>query len=292
MNEKNRIKTPTTFAEQVNILKSRNLIVENEENAEEILSRINYYRFSAYTLTYKTNDFFSDKITFNEIYQLYIFDKKLRNLTLGLLETIEVLFRTQIAYYIAHEYGSLGYTDGNNFYSRNRHKKMMEKIESAIRKSDEIFIKHHRSHYNDHFPIWVVIEVFSFGMLSILFSNLKETDRNTIANNNFNVPYKYIKSWLHSLSTLRNICAHYGRTYDKPLTIKPMISNKDRKIGANNEYIFGAIFVAGKLMPDAEEWNSYIVNLSSLIEEYEIINLDLIGFPDNWENLLQSVNGN
>jgi len=289
MDGANRLKNPTTFAEQVEILKSRDLIIENEETAKDILSRVNYYRFSAYTLSHKTNDLFNNKITFNQIYQLYIFDKKLRNLTLGLLETIEILFRTRIAYYIAHEYGALGYKDENNFQNVNRHRIMMEKIRSAIGKSDEIFVKHHKSHYNDEFPIWVVIEVFSFGMLSTLFSNLKDTGRNKIANNNFGIPPWYIKSWLHSLSFLRNICAHYGRIYDKPLIIKPLISKKDRESGVNHKYIFGAIFVAGKLMKDEDEWSSYKLNLTALIEQYEMIDLELIGFPPNWENLLQSL---
>ena len=87
-----RIKTPTTFEEQVDILISRNLMVEDREKAIEVLSRINYYRLSAYMLTFKTNDEFEDGITFNEIYILYEFDKRLRNMIMGVLETIEITF--------------------------------------------------------------------------------------------------------------------------------------------------------------------------------------------------------
>ena len=104
-----RIKTPTTFEEQVDILISRNLKVEDREKAIEVLSRINYYRLSAYMLTSKTNDEFEDGITFNEIYILYEFDKRLRNMILGVLETIEITFRTEISYLIAHKYGALGH---------------------------------------------------------------------------------------------------------------------------------------------------------------------------------------
>ena len=86
MDDKNiRIKTPTTFEEQVDILMSRNLEVEDRQKAIEILSRINYYRLSAYMLTFKANDEFEDGITFDEIYDLYEFDKRLKNIIMFLM---------------------------------------------------------------------------------------------------------------------------------------------------------------------------------------------------------------
>jgi len=38
-----KIKKPTTFEEQIELLKSRGLIVDDEEKAFYILQRINYY---------------------------------------------------------------------------------------------------------------------------------------------------------------------------------------------------------------------------------------------------------
>ncbi|HLR59469.1 MAG TPA: hypothetical protein VK094_03265 [Pseudogracilibacillus sp.] len=47
------LKEPKTLTEQIHILRERNLNVGNEVFAKEVLSQINYYRFSAYTLTLK-----------------------------------------------------------------------------------------------------------------------------------------------------------------------------------------------------------------------------------------------
>ncbi len=47
--ERERIKEPKTFQEQVNILKERDLIIEDK--ARKILSCINYYRLSAENYT-------------------------------------------------------------------------------------------------------------------------------------------------------------------------------------------------------------------------------------------------
>ena len=63
---KSTIKKPTTFIEQVDILKSRNLQIEEEEQAIETLRRINYYRLSAYMLSFKSGDRFHDGVSFSD----------------------------------------------------------------------------------------------------------------------------------------------------------------------------------------------------------------------------------
>lgn len=290
-NETNRIKTPTTFDEQVDILVSRNLIVENREEAIDILGRINYYRLSAYMLTYKTNNKFKDGITFKEIYQLYEFDKTLRNMLIKILETIEITFRTQISYLIAHKYGSLGHMDIKNFINPKYHTNMIKNMDSEINRSNEIFIQHHINEYQGLFPVWVSIEVVSFNLLSKMYSNLKNEDKSIIAKKNYGIPYVYIRNWLHALTMVRNTCAHYGRLYNKKLTIKFKLDKDTRNKGLRNDTVFTAIYIAGKLTKDKKEWRSFVTALKGLIEQYDKTDIDLMGFPVNWEELLEKHNG-
>ena len=115
MEIRKHIKKPTTFKEQVQILKSRNLIIDDENMAISILQNINYYCLSAYLLTYKTKDGSYNWASIMDAFRLYQFDQDLRNLILPMLENIEIAFRTHIAYLIAHKYGALGYQDCRNF---------------------------------------------------------------------------------------------------------------------------------------------------------------------------------
>ncbi|MDM5211019.1 Abi family protein [Peribacillus sp. NJ4] len=90
-------KLPTTYKEQVELYRSKNLHVANSENTEKILQRINYYRLSAYGLTLKdpiNNDQYVNGASFNKLLSLYEFDRKLRVLLISVLETIEIAFRT------------------------------------------------------------------------------------------------------------------------------------------------------------------------------------------------------
>ncbi|MBZ9626025.1 Abi family protein [Clostridium sp. FP2] len=64
-------KTPTTFEEQLKMLRKRNLIIDDENRAIDILSRVNYYRLSAYMLIFKSDGMFFYDTTLEDIYDTY-----------------------------------------------------------------------------------------------------------------------------------------------------------------------------------------------------------------------------
>src|SRR5699024_11046353 len=259
-----RLKQPKTYEEQIQILKDCGLMINNEIFAKDILSKINYYRFSAYTLTLKKDNLFHEGATFEKIYDLYKFDQKLRILLLSLLEQIEISFRTKISYHLAHKYGATPHLDLSNFEDEHYFYDMTRQIDSEIKRSKELFILHHQEKYDSVFPIWVVIEVTSFSLLSKIYSNLKSEDQDSIAsyysNNRF-----YIKNWLYDLSTLRNICAHFGRLYNRHLPIHFKLSKSQRKKVKYGNTTFSAIFVIGKIINDPELYSSFIININALI---------------------------
>lgn len=135
------------------------------------------------------------------VYRLYEFDKRLRNLIQSHLEPIEVAFRTHIAYRLAHQYGALGYLQDANFINAEYHAKFMDELKREIdRRQDELFVAHHLQKYGGQFPIWVAVEVLSFGTLSKLYANLLPEDKGSIAKGYYQAPFIYVVSWLRSLS--------------------------------------------------------------------------------------------
>lgn len=289
MEIRKHIKKPTTFKEQVQILKSRNLIIDDENMAISILQNINYYRLSAYLLTYKTKDGSYNGASIMDAFRLYQFDQDLRNLILPMLENIEIAFRTHIAYLIAHKYGALGYQDCRNFRNESYHRDMLKDLEDEINRSDEIFVGHHKRYYGGVFPIWVVIELTTFGVLSKMYSNLLDEDKDEIADKYYDTKGEFVRTWLHSLSTLRNICAHYGRLYNRRLKITPKLFKMDRKKGIRNDTVFANIYIIGRLSNDKEKWGHFVTRLAALIEQYEVVDLKYLGFPENWEGILRSL---
>ena len=106
------LKEPKIFEEQLTLIRGKGFIIPEgkEQNCIEFLQKTNYYRLSAYFLPFRKKDgTFFPNIKFSRIQRIYDFDSQLRALIFGIIEDIEVYFRTQIAYYAAHKYGTLGY---------------------------------------------------------------------------------------------------------------------------------------------------------------------------------------
>ena len=211
------------------------------------------------------------------------------NLISSLLEDIEIAFRTHISYLIAHQYGALGYKDHKNFKNEKYHADMLRDFENGINRSNEAFVEHHRKKYDGEFPIWVVIELTTFGVLSKMYSNLMDKDQDKIANEYYNTRGNYVRSWLYSLSYLRNTCAHYGRLYNRESVITPKLFKLDNKLQIRNDTLFANICVMGRLLMDKNEWNRFVTNLAVLVGQYSVVDIERIGFPKSWENILRHV---
>ena len=81
-------KQPITLAEQINILKQRGLIFENEDEALNILNHISYLRMASYWRIMEENSHphgFRGGSKFSSVLNLYNFDSELRSMVLNLL---------------------------------------------------------------------------------------------------------------------------------------------------------------------------------------------------------------
>lgn len=282
------VKQPTTYSEQIEILKNRGCCIENEEKCKAFISRVNYYRLTAYFLPFKEHD---DKYisgtSLEQIFSIYDFDRKLRNIIFSVVEEIEIGLRAQLAYYHAHKYGSEGYTDPGNFDKKHNHAKFVGLYSNEIENNKKVpFVKHHIEKYEGHFPIWVIIDLFSFGMLSRFYADLKREDRKIIAKSTYRTTDTNVISWLRCCTDIRNICAHYGRLYYRIFPAIPATPNGlEFTLGRT---LFDNIMVLKFLHPDYDSWKcEFIPALTELIEAYSgIIRLSDIGFPEDWRERL------
>ncbi len=278
------VKKPTTYAEQVDKLKNRGCIIKDEGRCKRILSNVGYYRLSAYFLPFKLkDDTYKEGITFDRIYHIYEFDRKLRNLIYGAIEVIEVYMRSSLSYFHSIKYGALGYLNGANFNTRHNELKFKENVDRETANNEKVlFVKHHLENYNGQFPLWVVSELFTFGMLSYFYSDLTTADKKQLAGKD----YKDVVSWLRCCTDLRNICAHYGRLYYRIFPSVPsgfcLSENEKRRL-------WGAILTVKALYPSIEKWNNeFMPAIEALFEEYKAdIDLKHIAFPQNWAEQLK-----
>lgn len=89
-----------TEADLVALLRSRGLIISDEAKAVRYLESIGYYRLSAYMHPFlkipKESHQYKEGTTFQQVLNLYRFDKKLRMLLLNEIEKVEIAIRRAI----------------------------------------------------------------------------------------------------------------------------------------------------------------------------------------------------
>lgn len=272
--------------EQLDLLVKRGLIVENRDNALNILNRTNYYRFSAYSLTLRKDNVFYPNVTFDNIYELYRFDDALRKIIFQYTQYTEIALRSYIAYEHAKKYGPQGYMDSRNFLNPIYHLDFISKLSDEIEKSDDVFVNHYKRDFDSRFPIWVAIECSTFGNLSKLFKNMRTEDKTLISKTYFGVSREYIENWLQAAVFARNVAAHGGRFYNRQLRTVPLkIASKYEK-DIDRYSAFAYTYAIYKMQPTKALSQSIRAELTSLFESHPFALKKHLGFPENWLDIL------
>lgn len=166
-------------------------------------------------------------------------------------------------------------------------------------------VLHFREKYGPHLPIWVATEVMSFGVLSNLYGLMPQSDREVLAAR-FQIHAAdgrgdrgALANWLNSLRNVRNICAHYGRVWNRAFDVLIDAPGQARRSdddflaplvddGTNNR-LYGVLLVMRHLMLSIDPDNTNVVDLADYIEERSRalgFGMGQLGFPDDWRNSL------
>jgi abortive infection bacteriophage resistance protein len=260
-------KPALTFDQQLTQLEGRGMRIGNRALALDALQRISYYRLSAYWQPFKQpGQPFEPGTTFESALELYEFDRRLRLAVLDAIERVEVLARTRITYTLGHGYGAFAHTTAHSFDSRFGHTDWYTELLKEISRAKENFLEHYKANYIGfpNVPIWMASEVMSLGTLSKLFKGMLTKDQTEVART-WNIHRSVAQSWLHSLSYVRNLCAHHGRLWNRELSIKPvLLKHQPAWSTLNNGRVYTVLCVIRELTrpnPDGEGWKRAIVGL-------------------------------
>ncbi len=301
-------KKPLTIPEQIEHLKKRGLIFDDENVAQNYLSHISYYRLRAYTYPFQDNKdisadhrFIRNDIHFSDIIDLYCFDRRLRILLFNAIEKIEIAIRTKIVLFLANDTKDSHWFTNRQLYKTDEGKitfdLLIDEITKEVDRSKEDFIKHYKDKYGDPVlpPSWMTLEVLSLGTLSRLYALLLPSDTKTRIAKSLGLPNEMILSnWLHAISTWRNFCAHHSRVWNRRAishiqlsynTTKPFLTKKEMRNIHDNK-VFAVLCCIKYLSDIISPTNNFKQNLIEIIQHGgNLLSLKEMGFPDNWENL-------
>lgn len=205
-----------------------------------------------------------------------------------MLEDFEISFKTCLSYHLSHKYGPECYLKDGIFRKKEWYLEFRSAISKNIKKSsNEVFIRHHINKYKRHFPFWVLIEVIPFSSFSKFFNSLRNAEKNDFSRKYYNCYGGILANWAHHFSVVRNICAHYGRLYNKNLF--PILTFlKEDGENLKTGKIFDTFFILKKFFHNKPVWSKTVKTIEKLVTQYrDDIEIKLIGFPNNWKNLIQ-----
>jgi abortive infection bacteriophage resistance protein len=289
-------KSPITIQDQIILLQSRNMLFKDINNAPKLLGNISYYRIKGYWWEMQDdfiNHIFKIDTYFENVVDLYNFDRQFRLIIFNAIERIEISLRTKLIYHLSLSYGPHWYFNPSIFEDQKRFTSFLGKINLDISNSSEEFIVKHFANHSTELPeSWKALEVLTLGTLSKLYSNLKHQlpEKNRIAMEFGLNNQKYLASWLLTITVLRNIIAHHGRLWNRVIINKydwpSNTSNPILSYIPNNHQrrkIFPILSAIIYMNDKISMGNNIKQELFNLFLQYPNTELSKMGFPTNWK---------
>lgn len=290
-------KPAKTVQDQIALLQSRNMSFRQISNASHFLSNISYYRLKGYWWEMqddRTQHHFVDGSYFEDVIDLYNFDRHLRLIVFNAIERIEISLRTKLIYHLSLGYGPVWYLNPSLFENQKIYSVFLSKLFQDIGNSSEEFIKkHYENHPTEHPESWKALEVLTLGSLSKLYQNIQHQlpEKNIIAREFGLFNQKYLSSWLLSITVIRNIIAHHSRLWNRvvinkydwpPTAPKPLLTyvpdnNQRRKIFP---ILSAILYMNNEISPG----HALKTELIELFNAFPNVKLSRMGFPINWKN--------
>ena len=304
------IKTFKSIDEQIEILKSKGLEIDDINYAKSVLLRENYFFLSGYRhlfLKSQKDRMFIPGTQFKELYAMFNFDRQIRNIFFKNILIVENNAKSIFSYQLSKKYGikEKDYLNPVN-YDRSSDKSrqvndLLKKIKRQIRINggQHSATMHYTTNYG-YVPFWVVVKVLSFGLISELYTIMKRDDQKEIAEV-FGVPVESLMVYLPILANFRNLCAHEDIMYDH----RTQGSIDDTKYHAyldiprtDGEYIYGKddLFDLVIILKHLLREEDFTLLINELSYELDILDgkidsieaekiLDRMGFPVNFREI-------
>jgi len=302
-----------TYAQQLQLLQSKHLVVDDVAAAETALHRYGYFPLvSGYKdlLKNPTTKNYQDGTAFRDLMAIYRFDEQLRELTLRYLLHIERHIRSALSYAFCDNFGDLqaAYLDPQNYDISTAAKKsevhiLIQKfLRPLIDKPTQYpYIEHHKVKHQN-VPLWVLINALTFGTVSKMYKYSKPQVQSAISKEFDAIKEAQLRQMLEVLTDFRNVCAHNERLFthrcakhdipDLLLHKKLAIPKTGQQYVCGKRDYFAVTLTFRYLLPNIE-FLTYKKQLSKLLDELckstqQILPaavLDMMGLPANWKKV-------
>lgn len=294
-------KPALTHEQQVELLRQRGM----EGDPAVMLARlrvVNYYRLSGYWHPFRKRDpaqrglrqdSFLPGTSSEQVWRRYVFDRRLRLLVLDAIERVEVAVRSRLAYEHAHRCGDpfacATTPTAMPGLTRDYREIFLKKTAEQTDRRDEEFVAHFYDRYGSdhkHLPVWMAVELMPFGTTLTFYRGCEREVQRRVATA-LGVHHTVFFSWLLALNTVRNICAHHGRLWNRVLGTPPKLPERDAAWCTPapwaNDRVFCILTICRyclKIVAPQSHWRE---RLNALLAEFPDVPQASMGFPTDWQ---------
>lgn len=220
----------TTYDEQIEILKKRRLIIDDEDSFKETLKDCGYYNLiNGYSFIFQNKeDVYLNNASIKDIKALYNFDKNLRNIVYKYAMTFESKFKSIVSYVFSKYHGEneKQYLIRENFDKDTEKEGKIAKlisdcyntIQECSNKNSRKFrsyIYHYVTDYG-HVPLWVLIRAMTIGEVSVFYANMRLEEKTEISKE-YSLTPSQLEIMVKMLVSFRNTVAHDERIFCRKL---------------------------------------------------------------------------
>lgn len=256
----------TTVSEQLDILIRKGLIVPKRQDGIKLIREVGYFRLKGYCLAYLDADFnqFQANVTIDVIREAYRFDGELKSLLLLTCQHLEIHLKAVMGRILSSIYAPV--LPANAFFRKSAADGWREAMALAYQRARprEVYVEYYLKRYQQ-VPIWVDLELSTFGNASRLFASLKLSAQKKIASE-YGIRPKYLRNWFHELTNIRNICAHHSRVFGRHLPIQFKLST-NRQPDLPDDSFETLIYVFSRLLSH-REFADFLSGLKDLVRKY------------------------
>ncbi|MGP9490030.1 hypothetical protein CIK76_13095 [Glutamicibacter sp. BW80] len=303
-------KPPLSLHVLVDRLSERGLSIPAPERATRYLRQIGYYRLSPYTIPFQQGQpdhVFHMGTEFDDVLDLYVFDRALRLLIMDALERVEVAVRAALTDHMSTTYRDAHwYVEAGHFGHRGKHSGLLKIVRDTCDErlrgkpdagEDSLVHRSALEHYLTTYgspelpPSWLMVETLTIGQLANTYRNLRRrTDRTAVARS-IGLTAPVLESWLQTYVRVRNICAHHGRLWNVGLGIYPAIPNSptvswlagtDALPERSRKRLYPVLVSPQSVLDSVSPRSSWARRLHELLSTRPQINLAGMGIPETW----------
>lgn len=303
-------KPPLSLDDLVDRLAGRGLVIPDRERARRYLRHIGYYRLSPYTIPFqhgRPDHTLRDGTTFDDVLDLYVFDRALRLLVMDALERVEVAVRAALTDHMSTTYTDPHwYLAAGHFRDSARHARFLtivrrtcdERLRGTPDAGESPLV--HRSaleHYLTTYgrpdlpPSWLMVETVTIGQLTDVYRNLRvRADRTAVATS-IGLTAPVLESWMQTYVRVRNICAHHGRLWNVGLGVYPAIpasptiswlEGDDALPVRSTKRLYPVLVSLQSVLDSVSPRSSWPQRLHALLSPRPRLDLDGMGVPEGW----------